>query len=174
MPTYDTALVYPGGCLVEGTNLSEARGTTRPFELVGAPWLDGERLAGDLASADLPGAVFRAVTFQPMFQKHAKALCGGVQVHVTDASSFLPYATYLALIGFAQRQNPEAFRFRTERYEFIDTIPAFDLLTGNAEAREAILRGDDVRAMAMRLSDPTDGGREIVARARQALERLSR
>jgi len=139
MPTFDTALVYPGGCLLEGTNLSEGRGTTRPFEIVGAPFLDGFRLARDLAATGLPGFVARPLTFQPTFHKHAGTICGGVQIHPTNPATFRPYATYLALTALARSQAPDAFRFRTERYEYVDDIPAFDLLTGSADAREAIL-----------------------------------
>ena len=84
MPTYETALVYPGGCLIEGTNLSEGRGTTRPFEIVGAPWIDGAKLADDLQALAMPGVRARPLTFQPTFQKHAGRICGGVQIHVTD------------------------------------------------------------------------------------------
>lgn len=146
MPTADTALVYPGGCLIEGTNLSEGRGTTRPFELVGAPFIDGARLARDLAVSKLPGFVARPLTFMPMFQKHAKTICGGVQIHVTDRRAFRPYATYLALVAAAHAQAPEQFAFRTEKYEFIDHIPAFDLLTGSARAREAITKGAPVES----------------------------
>ncbi len=145
MPTYETALVYPGGCLLEGTNLSDGRGTTRPFEITGAPWVDGVRLARDLAKLELPGMRARPLTFTPMFHKHARALCGGVQIHVTDPTLFRPVHTYLALIALAHHQDPEQFRFRTEKYEFVDTIPAFDLLTGDAAARTAIAEGRDVR-----------------------------
>ncbi len=142
MPTSGTALVYPGGCLIEGTNLSEGRGTTRPFELVGAPFIDGVRLARELAETKLPGFIARPIQFSPTFHKHAGTTCGGVQVHVTDAHAFKPVATYIALVALAHHQNPAAFRFRTERYEFVDDIPAFDLLTGDAEARERISKGD--------------------------------
>lgn len=148
MPTADTALVYPGGCLLEGTNLSEGRGTTRPFEIVGAPWIDGRRLATDLAGTKLPGFVARPLTFRPTFQKHAGAICGGVQIHVTDPGSFRPFATYLALTGFARAQDPERFRFRTERYEYVDDIPAIDLLVGSARARTALEAGEDPAAVA--------------------------
>ncbi len=116
MPTYETALVYPGGCLLEGTNLSEGRGTTRPFELVGAPFLDGVRLARELNVLSLrgfPGFIARPTTFLPMFQKHVQTTCGGVQIHVTDRKVFRPFATYLALVTLAHHQDPEAFRFRT-------------------------------------------------------------
>jgi uncharacterized protein YbbC (DUF1343 family) len=152
MPTYQTALVYPGGCLIEGTNLSEGRGTTRPFEIVGAPFLDGEALAQGLHATGLPGFTARPLTFLPMFQKHAGRLCGGVQIDVRDARNFRPYATYLALVAIARRLGGDAFAFRTERYEFIDDIPAFDLLTGNAEARTRIEAFDEPRAIAEDLS----------------------
>lgn len=143
MPTLDTALVYPGGCLLEGTNLSEGRGTTRPFELVGAPWLDGRRLADALNRSGLPGFVARPVSFCPTFHKFVGELCFGVQIHPISHESFLPYATYLMLIGEARRIAPESFAFRTSLYEFIDNIPAIDLLTGSGDIRNALLRGED-------------------------------
>ncbi len=148
MPTVDTALVYPGGCLIEGTNLSEGRGTTRPFEIVGAPWIDGHALARGLAATGLVGFVARPTTFRPTFQKHAGALCGGVQIHVTDEAAFRPVATYVALTALARAADPARFRFRTERYEYVDDIPAFDLLTGSAEARLAIEAGGSPREVA--------------------------
>lgn len=152
MPTYETALVYPGGCLLEGTNLSDGRGTTRPFEITGAPWLDGRRLARALAETELPGFVARPLAFEPTFHKHAKQTCGGVQIHVTDVRAFRPVATYVALIALAHHAHPDDFHFRTERYEFVDDIPAFDLLTGSAIARERILAREDARAIADDLS----------------------
>ena len=90
MPSYETALVYPGGCLLEGTNLSDGRGTTRPFEITGAPWVDGVALARDFNAAGVAGARARALTFQPTFHKHARQVCGGVQIHVTDPVAFRP------------------------------------------------------------------------------------
>ncbi|AKT36135.1 exo-beta-N-acetylmuramidase NamZ family protein [Chondromyces crocatus] len=143
MPTVETALVYPGGCLIEGTNLSEGRGTTRPFELVGAPWVDGRKLAEDLLATGLAGFLPRPLTFCPTTRKHAGKICGGVQIHVTDTVAFRPVATYVALIGLARRQNPELFEFRTERYEYVDDIPAIDLLLGSAKARKALEAGED-------------------------------
>lgn len=173
MPTNDTALVYPGGCLVEGTNLSEGRGTTRPFEIVGAPWLDGEALARDLAQTNLRGFVARPIHFLPTFQKHANTPCGGAQIHVTDARAFRPVATYVALVALAHRQVPDRFRFRTERYEFVDDIPAFDLLTGDAEARERIERFDSPLDVANAVSTLREGEAELWDEARAcALERL--
>jgi len=170
MPTYDTALVYPGGCLLEGTNLSDGRGTTRPFELTGAPWLDGVRLAKDLAAIGgiLPGVFARALTFRPMFHKHAGQICGGVQIHVTDAGAFRPYATYVALLALAHRQAPDAFRFRTERYEFVDHIPALDLLTGSARVRTQILAGEDPARIVEEASRIGDRERAIFEEARAA------
>jgi len=140
MPTPDTARVYPGGCLIEGTNLSEGRGTTRPFELVGAPFLDGRRLMGALARRGLPGVAFRAATFQPAFQKHRRQLCHGVQVHVTDVARFKPFATYLALIIEARRQS-RRFRWRRPPYEFERKKLPIDILCGEDRIRRAIERG---------------------------------
>jgi uncharacterized protein YbbC (DUF1343 family) len=168
MPSYETALVYPGGCLVEGTNLSEGRGTTRPFEIVGAPWIDGMRLADDLHALSLPGVRARPLTFQPTFHKHAGRLCGGVQIHVTDPAAFRPYATYLALVALARAQDPERFAFRTEKYEFRDDVPAFDLLTGDAEARERIVRGDRPEEVARAVATVDDADRAIVTEAIEA------
>jgi uncharacterized protein YbbC (DUF1343 family) len=141
MPTIETALVYPGACLVEGTNLSEGRGTTAPFQIVGAPFLNGYDLASAMAEAGTPGAQVRPVTFKPWFDKHAGTVCSGVMIHVTDSMLFRPVATYLTLLTLARAQAPEQFAFRTEPYEFEDTIPAFDLLCGTAAARTAISEG---------------------------------
>jgi uncharacterized protein YbbC (DUF1343 family) len=173
MPTYETALVYPGGCLLEGTNLSDGRGTTRPFEITGAPWVDGKKLAEGLARTGLPGFVARPLGFEPTFHKHAKKSCGGVQIHVTDARAFRPVATYVALIALARHASPNDFRFRTERYEFVDDIPAFDLLIGAATARERILAGDDPRAIADAVSEIGDEERAVLAEARAALASLT-
>jgi uncharacterized protein YbbC (DUF1343 family) len=173
MPSPDTALVYPGGCLLEGTNLSEGRGHTRPFEVVGAPWLDGARLARALESTGLPGFVARPMSFVPTFHKHAGERCGGVQIHPVDPASFRPVATYLALVTLAHAQRPDAFRFRTERYEFVDDIPAFDLLTGSAEARQAILAGEDARAVGERFAEADPAWPERMAQARAAVERAA-
>jgi uncharacterized protein YbbC (DUF1343 family) len=173
MPTYETALVYPGGCLIEGTNLSEGRGTTRPFEVVGAPWLDGEALSRDLARTGLPGFVARPLTFVPMFHKHAGLACGGVQIHVSDRELFRPYATYLALLSIARRLGGESFAFRTAPYEFADDIPALDLLTGSAEARTRIEALDDPRAIAEDLGRVRASDEEISAAAIRAVASVS-
>jgi uncharacterized protein YbbC (DUF1343 family) len=169
MPTYETALVYPGGCLLEGTNLSDGRGTTRPFEITGAPWVDAGRLADGLMRTDLPGFVARALSFEPTFHKHAKQTCGGVQIHVTDPIAFRPVATYVALVALAHHAHPEHFRFRTEKYEFVDHIPAFDLLTGSPDARTRILAGEEPRAIAEAVSVAGAAERAVVDEAKGAL-----
>ena len=148
MPTADTAVVYPGQCLLEGTNLSEGRGTTRPFEICGAPWIDGESLARRLATCDLPGVVFRPLTFRPTFQKHAGIDCGGVQMHVTDRDLFRPVRASLALLVEMRRQDPERFAWRTETYEFVDDPIAIDLLFGSGRERLAIEADVDWREIA--------------------------
>lgn len=148
MPTSDTAVVYPGQCLLEGTNLSEGRGTTRPFEICGAPWINGESLASRLAACDLPGVVFRPLTFRPTFQKHAGIDCGGVQMHVTDRDLFRPVRASLALLVEMRRQDPERFAWRTETYEFVDDPIAIDLLFGSGRERLAIEADVDWREIA--------------------------
>jgi uncharacterized protein YbbC (DUF1343 family) len=141
MPTLDTARVYPGGCLLEGTNLSEGRGTTRPFEIFGAPFVDGHALA---RAVELDGARLRPLSFQPGFQKHAGKRCGGVQVHVTDPARFDAYGSYLRLIAAVRAQAGDAFQFRTEPYEFVSDRPALDLLCGGPEPRELIAANESL------------------------------
>jgi uncharacterized protein YbbC (DUF1343 family) len=141
MPTPDTALCYPGQCLFEATNLSEGRGTTRPFELVGAPFLDGYAWAEALSAAKLPGIRFRPMSFRPMFHKFAGRSCGGVQLHVTDPSGFRAYRTGVALLAAARRLAPDGFRWRVEPYEFVADPPAIDLLTGSDDVRRGIEAG---------------------------------
>ncbi len=147
MPTPATARVYPGGCLVEGTNLSEGRGTTRPFELVGAPWIPGTALAEAIRGEPLEGVLIRATSFRPMFHKHAGTTARGVQVHVTDVDAFRPFATYLVLIREARRLAPEAFDWRREPYEFESGRMAIDLLLGQRRLREQIERGASLEEM---------------------------
>ena len=143
MPTPATALVYPGQCLFEATNLSEGRGTTRPFEIVGAPFLDGYDWVAALTEMarkelPLPGVRFRPLSFRPTFHKFAGRSCGGVQLHVTDRAAFRPYATGIALVASAQRLAPAEFRWRTEPYEFVADPPAIDLLSGGGEVRRTV------------------------------------
>ena len=144
MPTVDTAFLYPGGCLIEGTNLSEGRGTTRPFHLIGAPWLDPWKLADDMTKAALPGLGFRPCYFTPTFQKHAGVLCGGVEVHLTDRAKVDAFYAYLVLIEKAKAQNPRKFAWRKPPYEYEFVKPPIDILCGTATVREAIDAGRGV------------------------------
>jgi len=148
MPTPETAVVYPGTCLLEGTNLSEGRGTTRPFELFGAPWLDGSRLAEALAADRLPGVRFRPASFVPTWDKHAGMRCHGVEIVVDNREAFRPFRTGVACVAAARAQDPARFRWRTEPYEFVDHVPAFDLLCGSSREREALERGQGWRDLA--------------------------
>ena len=141
MPTFDTALVYPGQCLLEGTNLSEGRGTTRPFELCGAPWLSARRLCQRLERQEIPGVVFRPPSFRPPFHKFAGQLCGGVQLHVTDRNVFRPVRTSLSLLAALHAESGEHFHWRTEPYEFVADKLAIDLLFGGSRERLALQAG---------------------------------
>lgn len=139
MPTPETALVYPGGCLLEGTNLSEGRGTTRPFEIWGAPFIDGAALARTLADdAVLAGARLRPLQFEPTFHKFTRQTCGGLQVHVHDGAQFRSYALYLRAIAAVARSHAADFVFRSEPYEYVSDRPAIDLLTGGPEFRSLV------------------------------------
>jgi uncharacterized protein YbbC (DUF1343 family) len=150
MPTPDTARVYPGGCLIEGTNLSEGRGTTRPFEWLGAPYLDADRYAEGLNALRLPGVHFRPARFTPTFHKWAGRLCGGVQVHVTDAARFQPFLAGLAEIAVARKQSPRGFRWKRPPYEFEHRKLPIDILCGTDAIRKAIERGTDLATIARR------------------------
>ncbi|MDQ6893784.1 MAG: molybdopterin-guanine dinucleotide biosynthesis protein B [Acidobacteriota bacterium] len=160
IPSPRTALVYPGMCLLEGTNLSEARGTTRPFEMFGAPWLSAVELAGALNRHQLPGVSFVPVHFRPMFDKHAGETCGGALFRVEDRSAFRSFETGLRIVETARRMGPDQFRWRTEPYEF-DPRPAIDLLTGSPSFRERLDRGEDI---APELARHEEGAREFRSR----------
>ena len=141
IPTLDTAVVYPGAVLFEGTQLSEGRGTTRPFELIGAPWIDGDALAEGMNERRLPGVFFRPVFFEPTFQKHAKTTCGGVQLHVTDRDAFKPLRAAVELIEEFQAQGPARFAWREPPYEYEHEKMPIDILYGGTGLREAIAGG---------------------------------
>lgn len=147
MPTAQTARVYPGSCLFEGTNLSEGRGTTRPFEFVGFPGVNADRLAERLRNVGLPDVEFLPVSFRPTFHKHAGHACGGVFIHPTG-SGFRPVRTGLAILIAFRKFLGGQFRWRTERYEFVDQIPAIDLLFGSDRERLQIDRGADWQSIA--------------------------
>ncbi|NNC90431.1 MAG: DUF1343 domain-containing protein [Akkermansiaceae bacterium] len=130
MPTLDTATVYPGMCLLEGTNLSEGRGTTRPFELFGAPWIDREALASRLNALGLPGAWFRKASFEPTFQKCAGAVCHGAQLHVTNRGEFLPVRTGIEIIRVVRDLWPEEFAWKQPPYEYEYEKLPIEILAG--------------------------------------------
>jgi uncharacterized protein YbbC (DUF1343 family) len=138
MPTLDAAVVYPGTVLFEGTLLSEGRGTTRPFELVGAPWIEAERFAREMNGLRLPGAYFRPAVFEPTFQKHARQTCGGCQIHVTSRDAFRPVLTGVALIGMFRRFDPQKFAWRQPPYEYEQEKLPIDILAGSDQLRRQI------------------------------------
>lgn len=147
MPTLDTAVLYPGLCLVEATTLSEGRGTTRPFQLVGAPWVEPERLVATLRRSGLEGVGFRATRFRPEFQKHAGRVCGGVELHVLDRDRFDPLRVGLEVLRAFRDHDPERFGWRPDPYEFVADVPALDLLTGSAEARTVLEGGEPLEPL---------------------------
>jgi len=144
MPTPETALVYPGMCLGEGTNVSEGRGTCRPFEHFGAPYLQADALVAALEKLDLPGVRFRPVNFTPTFDKHKGVSCGGAMIHVVDRAVFRPLLTGIAIFKTAHDLGGKNFQWRKDAYEFVEDIPAFDLLCGTDQVRKGIEAGDSL------------------------------
>jgi len=138
MPTLDTAIVYPGTVLFEGIMLSEGRGTTRPFELVGAPWIEAERFARDMNALGLTGVHFRPAVFEPTFQKHAKQTCGGCQIHVIARHLFKPVLVGVALAGMFRKTNPSKFAWRQPPYEYEHDKMPIDILAGADTLRTQI------------------------------------
>jgi uncharacterized protein YbbC (DUF1343 family) len=130
MPTLDTATVYPGMCLLEGTNISEGRGTTRPFEFFGAPFINAEALCRQLNNLQLPGLFFREVYFQPTFHKFAGELCGGAQLHVTDRNTFQPFATAIEVVNGVRKMYPEQFQWKQPPYEYESKRLPIEVLIG--------------------------------------------
>ena len=134
MPTLDTATVYPGMCLLEATNISEGRGTTRPFEIFGAPFVDAEKLCRELNNLKLPGVFFRENYFQPTFNKFASELCGGAQIHVVDRDTFQSFRTGIEIIRSVRRMYPESFAWKQPPYEYeYERLPIQILIGGPAE-----------------------------------------
>ncbi len=144
MPTLDTAFVYPGGCLLEGTELSEGRGTTRPFEIFGAPYIDPSALVAELRSINLPGVQWRPLSFEPTFHKFANQVCGGVQIHVTSRHTFSSVLTYTAAICTIQRLYPHDFAWKKPPYEYENDKRPIDILAGGISWAEAVASGRSV------------------------------
>lgn len=167
LPTLDTAVAYPGAVLFEGTLLSEGRGTTRPFEIMGAPWIDADRLASTLNGRHLPGVHFRPVWFEPTFHKHAGHTCGGCQLHVTDRDVFDPVLASVAWMSEAHAQAPDAFRWRQPPYEYeLEKLP-IDILAGSPALRTQIDAGREPR----RIAEGWHEGLDRFKRLRQAFLR---
>ncbi len=163
IPTLDTAIVYPGAVLFEGTLLSEGRGTTRPFELIGAPWIDGDRFADQMNQRGLPGVTFRSVVFEPTFHKHARETCGGCQIHVTDRTAFAPMRTAVELIAEFRREAPDTFAWRQPPYQYEHDKPPIDILYGSDRLRRGIDSGESAASIASRWP----GDEQAFATARQ-------
>jgi uncharacterized protein YbbC (DUF1343 family) len=163
MPTLDTAIVYPGGVLFEGTLLSEGRGTTRPFEILGAPWIDAEPFAARLNAMAIEGAWFRPVAFEPTFHKHAHQACGGCQVHVTGRERFRPVLAGVAVMGEFHRSAPSKFAWRQPPYEYVHDLMPIDILAGSDRLRQAIEADVPARDIAAEWDGPTRQFEEVRA-----------
>lgn len=161
IPTLDSATVFPGTVHFEGTQLSEGRGTTRPFELVGAPYVNPEEYARSLNDLDLPGVFFRSCIFRPTFQKHAGTSCGGVQIHVTDRHAFEPVITGLALVKIAYDLYTGEFRWKEPPYEYVYDRNPFDVIAGTSSIREAIEARRSLEAMQDGWKDDLDSFRQL-------------
>lgn len=148
MPTPDTAAVYPGTVYVEGTKISEGRGTTRPFEINGAPYADAYQVAEYLNDLRLPGVYFRPHSFLPTFQKHVGSLCQGVQIHVLDREVFKPVITGIALIKAFHDLYPNSFQWQSPPYEYVHDRLPFDVIAGTTKLREQIESGVSVQEIA--------------------------
>lgn len=147
MPTLNSATVFPGTVHFEGTQVSEGRGTTLPFELIGAPYIDPDAYADGLNELGLPGVFFRSCVFQPTFQKHAGVSCGGVQIHVIDRESFEPVIAGLAMVKLAHDMYPKEFRWKEQPYEYVFDKNPFDVISGTNEIREKIEQGTGLQAI---------------------------
>ena len=147
IPTPDTTLLYPGMVLLEGTNLSEGRGTTRPFELTGAPWIEPEKFARRLSSAGLEGVLFRPIHFEPAWDKYQGNTCGGVQIHVTKRKAFQPVRCAVTILDVAASLYPGEFSWSEPPYEYEFDRRPIDVISGGPEIRETIDSGGGTAAL---------------------------
>lgn len=160
MPTVDTSVVYPGAVMFEGTTVSEGRGTTRPFEFVGAPYINPYRLQEEVGMENLPGVVFRPVHFQPTFHKFAGELCGGLQTHVIDRRAFKPVLTAIAILRAINRLYPTQFGWKEPPYEYVFNKLPFDVINGSAKICEQIVSGTDLTEIEAGWQDSLNAFRE--------------
>jgi uncharacterized protein YbbC (DUF1343 family) len=156
IPTFETTTVYPGAVLFEGTNVSEGRGTTRPFELIGAPWVIAERFADAMNRRELPGVFFRPALFEPTFHKHAKQGCAGCQIHMRDRWTFRPVEAGVALIDAFRSASPEQFAWKPPPYEYEFEKMPIDCLAGSSVLRQQIESGISPREIARSWQDDVD------------------
>jgi uncharacterized protein YbbC (DUF1343 family) len=156
MPTLDSATVFPGTVHFEGTQVSEGRGTTRPFELIGAPYIDPDAYADRLNALKLDGVFFRSCVFQPTFQKHAGVSCGGVQIHVLDRNSFEPWLAGIAMTKLIHDMYPAEFRWKRPPYEYVYDKNPFDVISGTAKIREAFEQGTALDVIAEATKQPLE------------------
>ena len=154
IPTLDSATVFPGTVHFEGTQISEGRGTTRPFELIGAPYIDPDDYALQLNSLGLAGVFFRSCAFQPTFQKHGGVTCGGVQIHVTDRQSFEPVIAGVAMVKLAYDMYTDDFLWKNTPYEYVYDKNPFDVISGTNKIREAIEKGSGLNEIQDRWKGP--------------------
>jgi uncharacterized protein YbbC (DUF1343 family) len=156
MPSLDTAIVYPGMCLLEATNISEGRGTTRPFEIFGAPWMDSFQFSKIMNDKNLHGVVFRPFQFQPTFNKYSDELCEGCYIHVTDRKSFKPFLMAITLITEVRKQYPENFAWKKPPYEYEYEKMPFDILVGNDWLRVMIDKDSYIGDMEIRWNSESE------------------
>jgi uncharacterized protein YbbC (DUF1343 family) len=161
MPTLDSATVFPGTVHFEGTQVSEGRGTTRPFELIGAPYIDPDAYADRLNALGLPGVYFRSCAFQPTFQKHAGVTCGGVQIHVLYREVFEPWLAGIAMVKFAHDMYPNDFLWKVPPYEYVFDKNPFDVISGTAKIREAFEKGIELEEIAAETKAPLEEFKEL-------------
>lgn len=161
MPTLDSATAFPGTVHFEGTQISEGRGTTRPFELVGAPYVDAEQFARHLNDLHLPGVFFRSCIFRPTFQKHAGVSCGGVQIHVTDRNAFEPVITGVAMVKVVYDLYPREFRWKEPPYEYVYDRNPFDVIAGTSSIREAFEKGTTIEELQNNWNEGLDAFRRV-------------
>lgn len=161
IPTLDSATAFPATVHFEGTQLSEGRGTTRPFELVGAPYVNAEEYARRLNHLNLPGVFFRSCIFRPTFQKHAGISCGGVQIHVTDRDKFEPVRAGIEMVKLAYDLYPTEFRWKEPPYEYVSDRNPFDVIAGTSSIREAIVNGVAVEDMQKNWNEDLEGFKKV-------------
>jgi len=163
MPTLDSATVFPGTVHFEGTQLSEGRGTTRPFELIGAPYIDPEDYSQALNDIGLGGVYFRSCGFQPTFQKHGGVTCGGVQIHVLDREVFAPVQAGIAMVKVAYEMYPKDFKWKNPPYEYVFDKNPFDVIAGTNKIREALEQGSSLDDIVQGWEKPLEVFQEVRA-----------